>query len=355
MKKRAGIKKYIGSIIASEDGQDLDFMRSYTKYIAMQANVVRFAKILKMLGASAMIDKFAGCKENLVAYNKLIDDEIAKTFTMDSEALKSIKEKHPIVSSEDNETIKAFLASYNAMKNSTLINTILGVCSNLIIYKTHISNIDKLDDYFITKSSTSDISPIPDLNLNFKLMYIQGDALDDTDRRFILLVLHKLYTTSHDLYTEYGKADIDTDKFVKVVEQMIGELKRKIPRCNDAFTKILESTELLRDNYDTYYKDYICSKNTSIIAENFVLDVSKTIDPSPRLMFQFKEILRELRKMVHMSSGISGSHKKMINALTKDLNSNFKLVQKLEEEGLDALDDEEEDEEDEEEDLHTMI
>ncbi len=336
---RGDIKKLVGSILSSENGEDLHFPKSLDKFKAMASHVRRFSKVLRMFEASSVMEKMAEYREPLSSFLDLFEREATSVFDAppfsDMQEMETLVQKHPILSKEEDGKVKAFLAHYHGLKTSSVINTLLNTCSNLIPYRVHLSDGQKLDDRFLTRSSGSELSPVPDLNLNFKLLYYQADRLNEGERKLVLLVLHKLYTISHDLYEEYGKNDVDTAKFVEAVEYTIDELKKKIPGCADAFKQILSSTEMLRDNYGEYYKDYVSTKNPMIIAENFVIDVSQQVDASPRVAFQFKKILRELRKLIN-STGMGGQYKEMMNAMAKDVNKNFDALKALEAEGTEG-------------------
>jgi len=140
-------------------------------------------------------------------------------------------------------------------------------------------------------------APLPDLSrVNFKQMYVD-DRLDPGDREFILVVLHKMYVISHDVYEAVSAPDIDVDEFVEVIMSSIGEVKKQIPRCDGAFQKIIESVDLLKGNFSGYYKDYVASSNPTIIMENFVIDVSKNTQASPTVTAQFRRIISHYRKL----------------------------------------------------------
>ena len=105
--------------------------------------------------------------------------------------------------------------------------------------------------------------------------------LTNNDRTFILMFIAKLYEISYALYEIISSPDIDVDDFVKIIVSSIDTVKKHIPRCDDAFNKIIESIDILKNNFDGYYKEFVASNNPSIIMENFVLDVSKNTKATP--------------------------------------------------------------------------
>ena len=139
-----------------------------------------------------------------------------------------------------------------------------------------------------------------------------------------------------DLYKSYSKVDIDTENFVKDVRITVEKLKKQIPRCNEAFQKILDSTDLLKDNYEDYYKDYVGSQNSMIIAENFIQDVAGTVDKSPRLALQFRKIIQHLRNMTNRLIAQDPKYKDTFGTLLDQADNSFNEIKKnMKEEGVD--------------------
>ena len=77
----------------------------------------------------------------------------------------------------------------------------------------------------------------------------------------------------------------------------IGEVKKRIPRCEKAFKKIEESVDLLKENFNGYYKDYVQTQNQMIIMESFVTDVAKNTKADPETTREFRQIISYYRKM----------------------------------------------------------
>ena len=82
-----------------------------------------------------------------------------------------------------------------------------------------------------------------------------------------------LFNTTYDIYQIITSPDIDISEFSDIIVDSIKQARKMIPRANKAFKKIEESVELLKDNFQNYYKDFITTKNPTIIIENFILDV----------------------------------------------------------------------------------
>ena len=132
-----------------------------------------------------------------------------------------------------------------------------------------------------------------------------------------------LYNTTYDVYQIITSPDIDISKFSDIIVQSIQQAKKMIPRANKAFKKIEESVELLKNNFQNYYKDFITTKNPTIIVENFILDVSKenTGELDLDLARQFKKIV-----MFYQKKSQGKIKDPRINQLFEMLNKNFDML-----------------------------
>jgi hypothetical protein len=153
-----------------------------------------------------------------------------------------------------------------------------------------------LNGRFLPNIAGVDYSPVSELNLNFREIYI-ADATSENAQNVIMVILNKIYNITHEVYKLSTSPDIDVNDFIRIVKDSIGKLKSQIPRCGEAFHKIEESIDLLRGNFDDYYKDFRESGNPTVIMENFVVDVSKKTKASAKLAFQFKKIIQHYQKI----------------------------------------------------------
>ena len=132
-----------------------------------------------------------------------------------------------------------------------------------------------------------------------------------------------LYKTSYEIYEIITSPDIDISKFSDIIIQSIQQAKKMIPRANRAFRKIEESVALLKNNFQNYYKDFISTKNPTIILENFILDCSKENgeDVDLELARQFKRIV-----MFYQKKSQGKIKDPRINQLFEMLNKNFDML-----------------------------
>jgi hypothetical protein len=321
------MKKVVGSILGGEDESELDLNLSHSKFVNIKKHCTRFRDTLHMLAGAKTMELLPVEREILVQYVATLDENIMEVFGSIPD-ISHIIDIYPILTKEQQVTVLTFLKSYNIVKKSTLVNTILATCNNLVKHKMQLSDKATLSDKFLVKSSLMTFNPVVDLNINFKMLYL-NDRIGDMGRTFVLLVLHKLYEVSYHLYEEYGKVDVNTENFVTAVAVTIGDLRKKIPRCGGAFDKILESTSLLKDNYGDYYKSYVSSNNSMMIAENFIHDVARGVnDSSPKLAMQFKRIIKYLKDMTARISASDPKYKEAFGALLDHADSSYTDIKK---------------------------
>ena len=293
--------------VIGTDGASISI--THPKYLEIETQVIRFIKILEALYIWPILVLFPDFKDNLDFYNFSLHKQLAESFiapdlepflkedlNIEKDALEKL-----MASFRDYSKIPPFEANrfseiYTEIKKCNIVNTIIITCKNLIPYKKSLEDIKELKDKFLTKSGGINFAALNGVVFNFKHIYID-DRLTAENREFLLTILHKLYIIGYDTYNILSSPDIDVGEFVTVIMSSIQDVKKHIPRCDQAFNKIAESVDLLKGNFGGYYKDYVSSNNPTIIMENFVLDVSKNTKASPTLTSQFRKIISHYRKM----------------------------------------------------------
>lgn len=289
----------------------------YPNYLKMKEHTTRFLKLLTVLCNSNMMKSFPDIKEGileyLAQYQASADENFCAIDLSGWEDLNTVPK----------EFVDEFMKVYVPARKCAVVNMIIVVCKNLIVHKKSLENQSALKDKFLVKSAGLSFSPLPDFpQLNFKQMYI-NDSITACDKEFILIVLHKMLTIGHDLYEVISAPEVDVDDFVNVIISNISEVKKHIPRCDEAFQKIVDSVDLLKGNFNGYYKDYTASGNPTVIMENFVLDVSKNTKSSPTVTSQFRKIISHYRKL----SSQQASHPKL-GSLFKQVDANFQELER---------------------------
>jgi hypothetical protein len=54
---------------------------------------------------------------------------------------------------------------------------------------------------------------------------------------------------------------------------------------------------LLKENFGDYYRDFISTKDSTIMMQNFIIDVSKKTDSDPQVTRQFRQIISYYREL----------------------------------------------------------
>lgn len=291
-------------VLGTGEGTDLNMEIVYPKYLKARENCDRFMRLLEVFRDSAVMGRHSAETGHLAGYIADLRANAAEIFTAPNlgalhppGTAESALGKAVMYSEVTREEYDAFADAYTQMKNCKLVNAIIVTCKNLSTHKKALEDREALSDRFLTRTGGLTFAPLPMLTaLNFKQIY-SSDVLTAADREYIMVVLHKLYAISHDVYETMSSPDIDVNEFVHVIMASIDDVKKHIPRCDEAFEKIRESVGLLKGNFDGYYKEYVATDNPTIIMENFVLDVSKTTQNSARVTGQFRRIVSHYKKL----------------------------------------------------------
>jgi len=207
---------------------------------------------------------------------------------------------------------------YVAMKASTVINTLFVSCKNLSAYRRYIGNKEALSDKFIINSPSADVQLLPFTHLNFKEVYFVKNRMTAKLSEYILLFLHILLNHSTKIYNICMSPDVNISQFSDSILTHIEQIKKQIPRCDLAFKKIAESIDLLQDNFDGYYKDFMETNNPTTIIENFIIDVSTNTKGNMAVMQQFKTIINYYRKATQSKIGKDPKLKKIFSMLDQN-------------------------------------
>lgn len=325
---------------------------AHPKYNNFQVHCSRFIKLLKMFSNSTIIQKNENDKINLEKYIIFLEKNFNETFTAPDLEQFFTRETETLLGHNynmvPNHIKEEFSSIFYKVKKCNLVNIIIVTCNNLNNVSKYIENKENLSDIFLTKTSGNIFEPLPDSKINIKKLY-NDDSNSDQEKQFILIFISKLYEISYNLYQTVSSPDINIEEFVYIVVTSIDEIKKHVPRCDEAISKIKESVELLRSNFSDYYKDFVASNsNPSIIMENFILDVSKNTNATPKLTNQFRKIISYYK---NMSSKIKCTDSKL-SKLFNQIDINFDKLDKRQvdedtykEDEVDEIDDDDEEEE----------
>ena len=108
---------------------------------------------------------------------------------------------------------------------------------------------------------------------------------------------------------------MNIDNICVVIIDKIGELKHHISGCNEAFKVLANSIDMLKTNFNGYYKASINAGSTEFIVEEFVSDLITTNIDNKKVQMQLQKII------AFMKNRVNSSGKKMINELVGDITS----------------------------------
>jgi hypothetical protein len=302
---------------------------AYPKYTKLQINVSRYIKLMNMFHSSSCMNKFPDINTCFEQYIKSLEKHFAEAFTAPDLEQYCTKETEtlagPNYSFVPKEVKAEFSKIFNSCKKCNIVNIIIVTCKNLIMYKKFIGDKNNLNDNFLTKKAGNVFDPLPDFpQLNIKKIY-NDDILDKNEKNFILIFLSKLYEISYSVYETLSSPDVDVNEFVAVILNSIDTVKKHIPRCDEAFDKIVESVDVLKDNFGGYYKDFMASNNPAIIMENFVFDVSKNTKATPKVTAQFRKIITYYREIATKHA----IHDPRLQSLFKHVDRNFEELERF--------------------------
>ncbi len=223
---------------------------------------------------------------------------------------------------------------YRQSKENKVVKDCITMCRRLIKFKKSIEDIDNMSGDFLKSSKTKDLQLFTFCDFDIKYLYVYGD-IDDSTKKYILLFLSMVLKSSKELFEIVTSPDIDIDKISKVVVNVIKSTKKMLPRCSKAFSKLESSMDLLKNNFNEYYKDFVATKDQGTIVSNFIADCMKEEAEKAEttsgkmdleLTRQFMEITNFFRKQ-H-----AGKIKDpAINDMLKFLDKQFKSLEEFDE------------------------
>ncbi|MHB2029560.1 MAG: hypothetical protein ACYCPT_12200, partial [Acidimicrobiales bacterium] len=261
---------------------------AYPRYQRLFEILTNLHKLFMMLSNSPVL-KSTFYSEEIQKFCVKAAADMARVFIVDFTVS---YENYSIISAESRAK---FASLYEESKRLDCVKQYILLCNKIIPFR---EDIIKSNASFIINMA-GDFCPFPFSTLNLKLLFIENT--NPEIQHYFMLVLDKALTWTHNLYNEINQPDIDIEKFSQLIRDNI-EAVKKLPelcRCTEAFAKITNSLDLLKTNFNSYYKDFITTQSPSIIMENFVIDVSKATTGSPSLTHEFRRIIQYYRKQAN--------------------------------------------------------
>lgn len=268
---------------------------AYPRYLRMRGLCEQLIKLFEMLAASPFMraySEFAGQKVEIETFCSNAKDKMKDLFRID------FTDYEWNLTLVEDELKKRFNEVYEDMKKSDLINTFIVMCDRLVKYKKNFVDLNKLNHKFITTMPGTEWRPFPFTSLNIKYIFsLMG--IGENTVRFFMTVIGKSFELSHRLYEETQTPDIDVDQFVDVIMANIDTIQKQpeLHRCRKAFQKIKESVSILKGKFTSYYRDFIATKDSTIMMQHFIIDVSKQTDADPQVTAEFRRIIAYYRKI----------------------------------------------------------
>lgn len=310
-------------VLGGGDDHGVNIGVAYPKYVRIRQHTDRYVRLLEVLRDSQVVKKFPAVLKMLTESTQMSRSQFEATFTAPDLGPYLSPPGGGAPTPPPKEMVDQFGDVFARAKKCETVNSAVVTCKNLTIHKRQIENSEKLQDRFMTKTAGMSFAPFEHLpDLNIKQIYID-DRLTPDEKHFIMIVLHKAYHITHDIYEASSSPDIDVNEFVDVISGSIGEVRKHIPRCDAAFDRIAESVDLLRGNFDGYYRDFVASNNPMVIMENYVLDVKDSVKATPVLTGQFRQIVAHYRKLAR-----SQSQDPKMKALFDQFDKNYQELEK---------------------------
>lgn len=254
--------------------------------------------------------------------------------------------------------------SWKVIKDHDFIKTCMVACGNLsVIHAQFVQSWGTVDRKFMNRFTGLKFTPfMPWCGLDFKQLWlIDGDTEKDLPE-LLFTVLKNLFNAMRDMYDVYMNPDVNISHLSELIISSLGNLRKRIPRCDKAFNKIEESARMLKDNFGEYYRDFLQTKDPNNIFTAFISDVSNSCGNDAMLILQCRKIVEFYKKNAQMkiaSGEITGEKRQMFESLLnnyKMLDRNASETAGIPTDGTDtgAVVDSDEDEGDGEEDAQEM-
>lgn len=326
-------------VLGTGDNAPVKLAIAYPKYQLMERHAGRFLTLLAAFRDSQAMAKFPEERKQLVEYCNDLKGSYEDSFCAPNidAYVGNLGVAYEAIPAE---VAEKFAEVFHQVKKCHTVNTAVITCKNLVTHKRQIEDEKALSDRFLVRSAGTKFAPLEGLpDFNLRQLYI-ADVLNSEEKRLILLVIHKMYTVTHDIYEAVSSPDVDVNDFVEIIMSSITDVRRHIPRCDEAFDKIADSVGLLKDNFNGYYSDFVASNNPTIIMENYVLDVSKSTKSSPKVTQQFRKIITHYRKLASQQA-----QNPQMKTLFAQVDKNFQELERRKKEADEHSDSEEEENE----------
>lgn len=273
------------------------------RYILCKNNISILSMLMNKFGSEKMMhDSYPSEKS---ALKELVDF---------SEKLRETIDDKPLNYKYETENISVM---YVELKKKESIRMLFAVHTQLREYKPFIENANNLTGEFVYDEPGFEVYPFRKIS-ELNLFNIWSTNPSKDAKMYILKFLHRVYSITKTIVETIMLPDIDIDMFSKKFITYITELKKQIPRCDEAFKKIESAIGLLKKNFNCYYRDFVRTENPSVIVDGLLNDVINENKRNIKLSYQLKKILMYFQKsMTHCATP---KIKNLMNSLLSNLN-----------------------------------
>jgi hypothetical protein len=338
MPRRATVK--VAKVPLGADGEDiagmfnsmlgegrLDMAVAYPKYCALREYMSNIHSIFtELIGAPffANYPDFSAERKEIETFLVNLNHDIGQAFEFNFDREIFELDKLP------EETREAFSNTYRAIKTADFVNEMIRMGDNLADYR---DRIEAADINFVDNIPGAEWRPFPFTALNLKDVFaaICLSPNRATIAGLFLTVMKSTFENCYKIYKNVSQPDIDIEKFIAVLMEAISKLKKlpKLSRCGRAFDKIAESVDIFRTKFGQYYSAFVQTKSSTIILENFVLDVAHKSDADIETMRQFKLIVNYYREQAAASGKMSPDVAKLFNVMETNMSKFSEMAGKM--------------------------
>jgi hypothetical protein len=185
-----------------------------------------------------------------------------------------------VLGSRSRECAKAMAEHYVAMKEHHVVLHCMLILERMKPYEKSLARgVGGVYDYvFIMDAPGIALAPFQFAE-KFNLKELWGDdrvtePVRNTIMRIIDVIYHRVVLPTYEMIMT---PDRDRDEAVGAIMASVESLriKPKFGRVGGAFRVLENSVGMLRDNYNSYYADSVRAKNSGIILEHFIRDVTE--------------------------------------------------------------------------------
>lgn len=196
--------------------------------------------------------------------------------------------------------LNAFLSAttkYKDLKESKFTINAVKVCNELAPHKSNFIE-DKTNHEFIIDNMLVHFRVLPFSKFCAKQLFVDAKP-SEREIELLLMCFKKLFTSGKSIYDQLMTADINIKDFKVLISSSLDTIQKlpELHRCKDAFNAIKKSLDMFECKFGEYYGDFMETGDSTIIMQNFIVDVADSTNSSPTVTMQFKKIINYYEKL----------------------------------------------------------